>query len=205
MELWLKWAAELNAIAQNGLTFAHDQFDIERYTAIKKIAAEMLANPSENISSNDIFSVLLEDIGYATPRLDVRGAVFRDREILLVKEISDGKWTLPGGWADVNESPREAVEKEVREESGLITKAVKLIALYDKQKHEHPPHFPHSYKAFFLCQFISGDLSSSIETSDARFFAKEHLPELSLPRVLASQIYRCFEYLDNPDLPTDFD
>lgn len=204
IEPWLEWASQLNAIAQNGLTFAKDKFDIERYTAIKKIAAEMLATKT-TITSEEIFSVLLEDIGYHTPKLDVRGAVFKGQEILLVKEISDGKWTLPGGWADINESPKEAVEKEVREESGLITKATKLIALYDKQKHEHPPHYPHSYKAFFLCHLIGGKLTTSIETSDAKFFAKDALPELSLPRVLPEQIYRCYDYLANPDLPTDFD
>src|SRR5208283_2790322 len=128
---WLDWARRLNALAQTGLTFAETPYDIERYTAIRTIAAEMIAHGSGHDFSRvlDLFTC---DAGYATPKVDVRGVVFQEGKILLVQERSDGMWTLPGGWADVGDSPAEAVVREVREESGYLTHASKLLALYDR-------------------------------------------------------------------------
>jgi ADP-ribose pyrophosphatase YjhB (NUDIX family) len=135
----------------------------------------------------------------------VRGAVFRDDMILLVKERSDGGWTLPGGWADVGDSPSDAVVREIVEESGYQTRAVKLLALYDRNKHAHTPYPYHAYKLFFLCELIGGAPAHSVETDDVAFFRRDAIPELSLTRITPAQIARLFEHYDHPDWPTDFD
>ncbi len=150
---WLDWMKRLQAIAQTGLTFAADPYDIERYEEIREIAAEIAAGHS-GASFEHIGGLFANQSGYATPKVDVRGAVFRDDMILLVKERSDGGWTLPGGWADVGDSPGDAVVREIAEESGYLTHAVKLLALYDRNKHGHPPYPFHAYKLFFLCELL---------------------------------------------------
>jgi ADP-ribose pyrophosphatase YjhB (NUDIX family) len=154
---------------------------------------------------NVIRDLFAGQVGYATPKIDVRGAVFRDDAILLVKERSDGCWTLPGGWADVGDSPAEAVVREIAEESGYLTRAVKLLALYDRNKHGHPPIPDHAYKLFFLCEIIGGAPAESTETNGVGFFAEDELPNLSLTRVTPAQIARLFAHNRNPNLPTDFD
>ena len=132
--------------------------------------------------------------------------VFRDDKVLLVREVADGCWTLPGGWADVNESPSESVVREVREESGYETRPVKLLAVYDRSKQGHVPAFPfHVYKLFILCELIGGEAATSFETSGVGFFAEEELPELSLSRVTPEQIRRLFEHWRHPEWATDFD
>jgi ADP-ribose pyrophosphatase YjhB (NUDIX family) len=149
-----------------------------------------------------------QQTGYATPKVDVRGAVFRDGQILLVRETADGnRWTLPGGWADVNESPAEAVVKEVREEAGLEVRASKLSAVWDRSRHAHKPIYPfHIWKLFFLCEVIGGELQNGPETSEVAFFAEHDLPiDLSTSRVLPLQLKRMFEHMRQPNLPTDFD
>jgi ADP-ribose pyrophosphatase YjhB (NUDIX family) len=143
--------------------------------------------------------------GYATPKVDVRAAVFGDDRILLVREREDGGWTLPGGWADIGESPAQAATRETREESGYQTRAVKLLAAYDRNLHGHPPIAFHAYKLFFRCELIGGDAAVSNETSGVSWFAEAELPELSVSRVTAGQIHRFFEHYRNPDWPTDFD
>jgi ADP-ribose pyrophosphatase YjhB (NUDIX family) len=197
-------ADSLFAIAQNGLLFTKDVFDKERYLQIQKIAASMLAEKS-NLTPNIIIDLFGCEKGYATPKLDVRGAVFKDNKILLVKERSDQLWTLPGGWIDINESPSEAVCKEIFEESGFKTKAVKLMALFDKNKHAHPAQLPHTYKIFFICELIGGKKTASIETSEIDFFEKDSLPDLSPKRVIKTQIDRAFVHKEDMTLPTDFD
>ncbi len=197
-------ADSLFAIAQNGLLFTKDVFDKERYLQVQKIAASMLAEKS-NLTSDKIIELFSCEKGYATPKLDVRGAVFKDNKILLVKERSDQLWTLPGGWIDINESPSEAVCKEIFEESGFKTKAVKLMALFDKNKHGHPAQLPHTYKIFFICELIGGEKTASIETSEIDFFEKDNLPDLSLRRVIKTQIVRAFAHREDMTLPTDFD
>ncbi len=202
---WMDWAARLNAIAQIGLTFARDPFDIQRYTAIRQIAAEIIAESGLG-SIDQIAGTLAEQIGYATPKVDVRCAIFAENRILLVRERSDGKWTLPGGWADVRESLRESAIKEVREESGYEVEAVKLIAVDDRNKHPHEPQYiNHVYKCFVLCKIKGGSPQTSDETDGVEFFPEHELPELSLARVTAEQIARAFLHYRNPHFATEFD
>ncbi|WP_193196040.1 NUDIX hydrolase [Nostoc sp. MG11] len=201
---WLEWAQKLQAIAQNGLTYSEGVFDIERYKQLRAIATEIMATYS-NVEHNYVLDLFAREVGYATPKVDVRGAIFQDNTILLVKERSDGCWTLPGGWADVGESPSEVVVKEVFEESGYQTRAIKLLAVYDRDKQGHPPFPFYVYKLFFHCEIIGGSPSPSIETEEVGFFPEDALPELSIGRVTPAQINRIFQHYRQPDLPTDFD
>ena len=200
---WADWASRLNAIAQNGLTFSHEPFDIERYTSVRNIAAEIMAAHTgvETTLVRDFFA---REEGYATPKVDVRGVVFRDGALLFVKEPADGFWSLPGGWADVGESPSEAVVREVFEESGYTTHAVKLLALYDRNKHAHPPFPYHAYKLFIRCELLSQVPAGSAET-EARFFEEGAIPELSVSRVTVEQIARLFDHYRHPEWPADLD
>lgn len=201
---WLEWSRELQAIAQAGLTYAKDPFDAERYEAVRRMAAEMVATYT-GTEVGRVHDLFVGEYGHPTPKVDVRGAVFRGDTVLLVKERVDGGWTLPGGWADVNETPAEAVVREVYEESGYQTRVVKLLALYDRRKHEHPPHPWHIYKVFFQCELVGGAPATSIETDGVAFFHKDEIPPLSVGRVTAAQLTRFFEHHENPDWPTDFD
>jgi ADP-ribose pyrophosphatase YjhB (NUDIX family) len=201
---WLDWTQRLQAIAQNGLTYARDPYDVERYEQIRDLAAE-IATAHTDSGLEYIRGLFAQQAGYATPKVDVRGAVFRDDMILLVKERSDGGWTLPGGWADVGDSPADAVVREIAEESGYQTRAVKLLAFYDRNRHGHPPYPFHAYKIFFQCELIGGAAATSGETEEVGFFSEDALPELSLTRVMPAQIARLFEHYRHPEWPTDFD
>jgi len=145
---WLKWVSEIQAIAQSGLTYCDNEFDKERYVRLREVIAELAAHCSEH-QLNDVANIFSLEKGYATPKIDVRSFIIKDDKLLLVKERSDGLWTLPGGWADVNESPSEAVVRETKEETGYDVSPIKLLALWDKLKHDHPPQWPHAYKCFF--------------------------------------------------------
>lgn len=187
---WLKWSRQLMAIAQNGLTYAENHFDRERYEQVRQVAAEMMAEQSDT-DCRKVLDLFSGEVGYATPKVDVRGVVFREDCILLVKERADGLWTPPGGWADVNESPREAVVREVMEESGFRTQPGKLLAVWDRAKHPHVPPFPyHIYKLFILCEMVGGEATASHETEQVGFFGEHELPDLSLSRVTPGQIAR---------------
>ncbi len=203
---WLKWAKRLAALAQDGLTYSDNEYEIDRYQQIRQIAAEMMAAGFER-DAKTFLDLFAPERGYATPKVDVRGAVFRDDKILLVKEKLDGGWTLPGGWADPCQSPSEAVAREVFEESGFEVRVTKLAAVYDRSKHPHQPLMPfHLYKMFFLCEITGGQAQESHETTGVAFFAESEIPEkLSISRTLPFQITRMFEYHRNPALPTDFD
>ncbi len=201
---WLDWANRLQAIAQTGLTYASDPYDIDRYCAIREIPAEMMAAGSQ-VEITPIRDLFAGQVGYATPKVDLRAVVFRDDKILLVKEREDGGWTLPGGWADVGESAADGVVREVREESGYETRAVKLLAVYDRNRHDHPPIPFHAYKLFFLCELTGGTPAHSVETDGVDWFAEDGLPALSLSRVTPAQLHRFFEHHRNPHWPTDFD
>ncbi len=202
--MWLDWAMRLQAIAQTGLTYALNQYDVERYEGVREIAAEIMARGSE-AEIAPIRELFARQEGYATPKVDLRGVVFRDERILLVKEREDGGWTLPGGWADVGESPAGGTVREVREESGYETRAVKLLAAYDRNLHGHPPIPFHAYKLFFLCELIGGAPAHSKETDGVGWFAENDLPPLSLSRVTPAQIRRFFEHYRHPHWPADFD
>ncbi|MCI0776068.1 MAG: NUDIX hydrolase [Chloroflexi bacterium] len=200
---WLRWGRELQAIAQNGLAFDANPYDVERYQQIRSIAAEMIA-PHVDADADTVVDYFLKETGYATPKIDCRGVVWNtDGKVLLVKGTADEKWTLPGGWMDVNYSPAENVEREILEESGLTTRATRIIALYDKRKHYH--RIVHIYQVFFECLLISGELRTSTETSDVGFFGRDEIPELSLERVSPDQLTQAFHFHDNPDAPLIFD
>jgi ADP-ribose pyrophosphatase YjhB (NUDIX family) len=203
---WLRWGKELQAIAQIGLTYSSDShFDAERYARIREIAAEILSSGG-GVGADVLLELFRKETGYATPKIDVRGVVFLEGRILLVREIADGCWTLPGGWADVNQSPSESVVREVREESGYETRARKLLSVYDRDKQGHMPPFPfHVYKLFILCEVVGGRATTSAETSEVAFFAEDELPELSLSRVTPGEIRRAFEHGRNPEWPADLD
>jgi ADP-ribose pyrophosphatase YjhB (NUDIX family) len=194
----------LQAIAQTGLAYARDPFDLQRYQLLHDTTVQLLADLSatEPEFVHDLFA---GDSGYATPKVDVRAVVFQVDALLFVRERSDGLWTLPGGWADVGASPAEVAEAEVHEESGFVVRASKLLALYDRDRHGHPPIAHHAYKLFVRCEITGGSPRASIETSDVGFFHQDELPELSLTRVTRSQVDRMFEHLRNPEWPTDFD
>jgi len=159
-----------------------------------------------NLGLDMIRGLLSHDSGYATPKVDVRGVVFRDHKVLLVREKAEGLWTPPGGWADVCASPAENVVREVEEESGFLTRAVKVLAIFDRNKHPHEPPFAfHVYKFFILCEIVGGQAKASSETDRVDFFGENEIPPLSVGRVTEWQMHRIFEHHQNPNLPTDFD
>ncbi len=201
---WLRWVKRLQAIAQEGLTYTTDDYDVGRYEQLREIAVEILAAHSTG-TLEEAHALLALEAGPATPKVDVRAAVFDDGAILLVKEPEDGSWSLPGGWADVGESAAEAAVREVREESGYTVRAVRLLSAYDRDRHPHPPIPYHVYKLVFLCEILDEPTSQAVEAAGVRFFGEHELPHLSLSRVTPSQVRRLFEHHQRPDLPADFD
>ncbi|MDF1758434.1 MAG: NUDIX hydrolase [Legionellaceae bacterium] len=198
-----KLIAELQSISQIGLTFAEIDFDKERYQRISEISLDLMAEFSDK-SNDDISQIFSLEKGYPTPNIDVRSFVLKDDKVLLVKERSDDLWTLPGGYADVSETPSEAVVRETKEESGYDVHAVKLLALWDKLKHDHPLHWPHIYKCFFHCEILSGEPKENVEISAIDFFDINKLPQLSTPRVTKRQLHRLYQLVMTPG-PTVFD
>src|ERR1700728_540818 len=177
---WLLWARELQAIAQTGLTFSGDRYDIERYQRLRAIAVTMLAAGS-GTRGERISALFEQDLGYPTPKVDVRGAVFRDERILLVREISDGRWTLPGGWADVNQSAQECVEREIQEESGVQARALKLAAVWDYRRQGHVYSHPYSiYKLFFICELTCRGARPRLATTAGVVLQPARAPGLAL-------------------------
>ena len=201
---WLAIGRELKAIAQIGLTFNRDPYDRARYERIRELAAGVIAAGSGH-DGHALLEAFRAETGYATPKVDVRAAAFDAGRILLVREVSDGAWTLPGGWADVNESPSISAVREVFEESGFEACAVKLAAVYDYRKRNRPQALDSIYKLFFICELTGGSARPSIETSEVAFFARHELPPLSVGRTTAAQIERMFAHAEEPGLPTDFD
>jgi ADP-ribose pyrophosphatase YjhB (NUDIX family) len=199
----LEWARELQAIAQTGVAYSEPSVhDRERYARVRHIAAEMVASNGEVEGIDALFAV---ETGHATPKLDVRGAVFSHDGILLVKEPEG--WSLPGGWVDVGESPAGAVEREVLEESGYLVRAAKLLALQDRDRQGYPPHAWHVWKAIFLCELVDDEQRKlGAETSDARFFTRDRLPEpLRVGASTRALIDRCYDHREHPEWPTEFD
>ena len=191
---WLNLARRLQALAQTGLAFAADRYDEQRYTLIRNIAFEMMAT-GFGASRKDVAAAFTAEAGYATPKVDVRAAVFRkDGKILLVRERVDNRWSLPGGWLDVGESPREAARREVREESGYIATMGRLLAVLDKSKHPHPPQPFVVIKIFIEGEIVSEELlqTDGLETSESGFFGADALPDLSRDRVLPEQVELMF-------------
>ena len=202
---WLEWVRRLNSIAQAGFTYNNINFDQERYQQIQAIASE-IAEAHTDIPKNKIDKLYQKEEGYTTPKVDVRGVVFNEAgEILLVKEASTGKWTLPGGWADVWDTPSQAVEREVFEESGYETKATGVLALFDRDNQGHPTHEFAIWKIYFLCELRGGEAQISTETSAVGFFREDNLPELDTGRTLKKHVLRFFEQYHNEAMSADFD
>lgn len=203
--VWLTIARELQAISQAGLAYSKDPYDQQRFERLRVLAATMMAEGS-GCEMERVLELFQQDVGYPTPKSDVRGAVIVDGKILMVREASDGGWTLPGGWADVNQSAAECVAREITEESGYEVRVVKLAAVWDYGRQGHHPRHPASiYKLFFICELTGGNARSSIETTQVEFFPKHSLPALSGGRVTKAQILRMFLHAQRPELPTDFD
>jgi ADP-ribose pyrophosphatase YjhB (NUDIX family) len=203
---WLDHARRIEAIAQIGLTYSQTPYDTERYEELRRIAAAIMAR-GDAAHEARLLDLFAREEGYATPKVDVRAAAFDSAgRVLMVRERADGRWTLPGGWADVGESAARCVEREMREEAGFEGRAVQLLAVYDRALHPHEPELPfHVYKMFFLCRLTGGQARASHETSEVGFFERGSLPELSIGRVTAPQVERMFEHLAHPEWPTDFD
>ena len=203
----LELIQRLAALSQTGLAFAASPFDVQRYEEVGKIAAELASHGEPDAFR--VAAIFRNDDGYVTPKMIVRAAVFSSIEgephILMVRETADGRWTLPGGWIDLGESPAYAAEREVLEETGMRVTAEKLAAVFDKRRHDHPPAPHHAYLLFFLCRLMGGSLTPSIETSEVGWFSADRLPELSTGRATEKQIQRMFEHFREPALPTDFD
>jgi ADP-ribose pyrophosphatase YjhB (NUDIX family) len=202
---WLQWTRRLQSVAQAGLTHARDPYDLERYRDVSRVAAEIAAAGSEG-DADAILGFFASERGYPTPKVDVRAAVIVQEEILLVKERDDGRWALPGGWADVGESAGEAAVRETREEAGIDVQPQKVIALYERERRGHPPHPEFSYKVFFACRARGvPQPRGGAETLAAAFFAPDALPPLSAARVTPQEIAVAFAHHREPGLPTEFD
>ncbi len=189
-ELWLDWAVELQALAQAGLTYGRDAFDRERYARIREIAAEMVARRAE-LPMEKARELFCNETGYQTPKLDTRAAIFDGERILLVRENS-GRWSLPGGWVDVNLSVAESAVKEVREEAGLEVAAKRIVAVQDRAKHNRPLYAWNICKVFVECELVGGEFRENLETTDSGWFAEDELPELAAEKNTEEQIRMCF-------------
>lgn len=200
---WLELARELQSIAQAGLTYSADPYDLQRFARLREIAAE-IADDHSALPSGALAAFTAE-AGYATPKVDVRAAVFRDDQILLVRERREGRWSLPGGWADVGQTPSECAVREVWEESGFRVRATRVIGVFDRDRQGHPPSLWAVYRVFFACDILGGEPTTSLETDAVAFFPQDGLPPLSLGRVTPHQIARAFRHYADPSLPTDFD
>jgi len=200
-------AQRLQALAQAGLTYTENAYDAERYQEIRAISVQLLHELTDNEPLEKLTQLFASETGYQTPKVDVRAVLFRgSKEVLMVQEKIDGnRWTLPGGWADVGYTPFEVAVKEAHEETGLVVRAVRLLALLDKKNHPHPPQPWYIYKAFVLCEVEGGRLlESTPETAGARWVREEEISALPLStdRNTASQLYTLFEFARNPQLPT---
>ena len=193
---WLEWAKQLQSIAQVGLSYSNDVYDLERFELIRQISIEMMSVQT-GMDKENIKDLFANETGYATPKVDIRAVIFKDNKILMVRDKLDGDWSLPGGWADVGLSPSEVAIKEVKEESGFDVKATKLLAVLDKKCHPHPPSPFHVYKIFIQCEIIGGQPINGIETTAVEFFSKNEIPPLSIARNTKTQIEMAFKNLTN--------
>lgn len=201
---WLEWIKQVHAVARWGLTYAKDPFDLERYEVLLKLSVAMMADFAQ-LDTTRIENLFANEVGYLTPKVDVRGVVFQEGKLLMVQEKWDGRWTIPGGWADIGLSPAEVAAKEVQEEAGLIVKPVKMLAMLDKKFYPHPASPYHIYKVFMRCEIVSGEISTGLESQGVGFFSPDQLPELSSHRVTHEQITMLFQHYHDPHRPTDFD
>lgn len=202
-EKWLSWAIELQSLAQAGLAYGKDNYDLERYQRIREISAEIIAYQAD-IPFTKVMDLFCNEIGYQTPKLDTRAAIFQDNKILLVRE-NDGNWSLPGGWVDVNMSIKENTIKEVKEEAGLDVTADKIIAVQDRAKHNQPLYAYGVCKIFVLCTVLKGQFQQNIETTESAYFAEDNLPNLATEKNNQQQIQMCFAAYRDKHWVTQFD
>ena len=201
---WLEFAIRIQSIAQAGLQYGKDEFDKERYMELRQIAAEMVSEKTD-IPLDKVYELFCNETGYQTPKVDTRAAVFIEDKILLVHE-NNGTWSLPGGWCDVDQSVASNTEKEVREETGLVVTAEKLIAVQDWRKHNVTNYAYGVLKIFVMCKYESGTFEKNIETTEAAFFDKNEIPDhLAVEKCTREQVLMCFEAHEKPYLPTQFD
>ncbi len=200
----VEFAIEIQSIAQAGLTYGNDKYDIERYMRLREISAEMMACKSD-LSLEKVKGLFCNEVGYQTPKVDTRAAIFKDKKILLVHE-NNGTWSLPGGWCDVNQSVAENTIKEVYEEAGLNISVDTLIAVQDRNKHNMPIYAYGVVKIFFLCSVIDGEFAPNIETTESRYFSIDEIPNnLANEKVNIEQIKMCFDANEAKDWVTQFD
>jgi ADP-ribose pyrophosphatase YjhB (NUDIX family) len=200
----VRWARALEAIARSGLTYSESAFDRERFEAVRSIAAEIAAAASGE-DAVELRARFADEYGYATPKVDVRGVVLDDRGLLLVRELGETRWTLPGGWADVGETPRQAVEKEVRQEAGLDVSAVRVLAVYDRDFRGRTQWPAHVYKLYVRCEVVGGEpRGDGLETEEAWFFAADELPELS-PKTPTGHLHAVLELAIDPERGAELD
>ncbi len=200
---WLAWAVELQSLAQAGLTYGKDGFDLERYARIREISAEILAHMT-GLPVEKVTGLFCNETGYQTPKLDTRAAVFQDGKILLVRE-RDGRWALPGGWCDVNVSVGENTVKEVKEEAGLDVIPRRIIAVQDRAKHNLPVYAYGVCKIFVQCDAAGGQFTPNLETTEARYFPPDQLPPLAEEKNTPAQIALCFEAYRSDTWAAQFD
>lgn len=202
---WLKWAREIQQLSQTGLAFAVTDYEKQRYKKLMEITAEMVEHHTE-LKNKDVAKVLMAQPGYATPKIDVRAAVINDDgKILLVKEIMDKKWAMPGGWADVGDIPSEVAIRESKEESGYDVKPTKVIGVFDANRDGRPLEFFHAFKIIFLCDLIGGEAATSDETEDVAFFSFDEIPVLSQNRTDDKHIQEIKIHLGDDKRPSFFD
>ena len=201
---WLRFAERVQAIAQTGLAYARDPYDRERYEELRSIAVLMAAS-GLGLPEAEVRVAFASGLGYPTPKVDVRAVVFRGDELLLVRERRSGRFTFPGGWADVGDTPGRAAERETREESGYRVRAVKLVALLDKTRHAHPPSVDYTYKVLIACRLEGGEPATGHEIDAVGFFPRTATPELDLDRTTPGQIELAWTHHEDPARPTDFD
>ena len=201
---WLEWAREIQALSQTGLTYSETEYNVQRYRRLMEIAAEIVESHT-GLESQSVLEGFLAQCGYATPKVDVRGAVVRDGRILLVQERADGRWAMPGGWADVGDVPSEMVAREVREESGFEVNPRKVIGVYDANRGGRPLELYHAYKIVFLCEIVGGEARASDETLDVDFFRFDDLPPLSAERTHERHLAEVLAHLQDDRRPAAFD
>ncbi|MBQ8297966.1 MAG: NUDIX hydrolase [Ruminococcus sp.] len=190
-EQWLKWAVELQSIAQGALYYCKDKYDIERFERIREISAEMISHKSD-IPIEKVRDLFCSEFGYQTPKLDCRAAVFKDEKILLVQE-SNGKWSLPGGWVDADLSVGENIIKECKEEAGLDVTVGRVVAVQDREKHNLPVYAYKICKVFAICTAVGGEFAPNLETVASDYFSLDDLPPLAEEKNNTEQIKMCFD------------
>ena len=202
---WLKWAREIQQLSQTGLAFAVTDYEKQRYKKLMEITAEMVEHYTD-LKSEPVTKTLMAQPGYATPKIDVRAATINDEgKILLVKEVMDKRWAMPGGWADVGDIPSEVAIRESKEESGYDVKPKKVIGVFDANRDGRPMEFFHAFKIIFLCDFIGGEAATSEETEDVSFFNFDELPPLSQNRTNVKHINEIKLHLIDVNRPSFFD